>query len=692
MKEKRKWIRAVCVTLSVALVCGASAIAYAAGARSAAPAAQSTPVQDAQDSQGAQPTQTGEMGKEETVYVIAGADGTPKKIIVSDWIRNGPGAERIEDASELGDIDEVKGDASYSPGGDNLRVWDANGEDIYYQGQIDKQLPVDLTVRYQLDGQPISAEELAGKSGRVTIRFDYANKQYEQVEIDGEQQRIYVPFAMLTGMMLDGDQFRNVAVTNGRVINDGDRVLVIGMAMPGLQENLDLDPEQLELPSYVEITADVTDFSLTTTLTLATNEVFDELNLDDITSFDELVDSMDDLKDAMAKLMEGSSALYEGLDTLLDKSGDLASGVRQLASGAANLAEKSGQLSDGAQLVREGADTLKTGLAALAANNDALTGGAAQVFQNLLAVADEQLAAAGLSAPKLTIDNYGEVLGGLAGSLDADAVRKVAYNTAYSTVSSAVHSQEGAIRSAVEAEVRKQVREGVITAATGMGVSEYEAAVAAGAIPQETQEQIDAAIQAKMSESQGAIQSAVDGKIQSLIEEKMNSAEVQSQIDSAVQAAQSGASSISALKDQLDSYNDFYQGLKDYTQGVADADAGATQLQQGARQVADGAAGIADGADTLSGKLGELNGGTGALTEGVSALREGSLALSDGLEQFNREGVEKLAEAVNGDLGGLITRLRATADVSKHYQTFAGKSEAMDGSVKFLYKTEQIGD
>lgn len=689
MKRQYHWIRAVCVTLSVALVCGASVIAYAAGARSAAPAVPEASPETAPQAQGT--AGTGGLSKEETVYVIAAADGTPKKIIVSDWIRNGDGATQIQDASQLGDIDEVKGDAAYTLGGDNLRVWDAEGGDIYYQGQIDKELPVDLMVSYQLDGQPISAEDLAGRSGRVTLRFDYANRQYEDVEINGEQQRVYVPFVMLTGMMLDGDQFRNVAVTNGKVINDGDRVLVIGMALPGLQENLDLESEQMELPSYVEITADVTDFSLTTTLTVAANEVFNDLNLDDVTSFDELNDSMGDLRDAMAQLMEGSSALYAGLDTLMDQSGVLVSGVNQLASGAAALAEKSGQLSDGAQNVRQGADTLKEGLAALAANNDTLTGGAAQVFENLLAVADEQLAAAGLSAPKLTIDNYGEVLGGLAGSLDADAVRKAAYNTAYGAVSSAVRSQEGTIRSAVEAEVRAQVREGVIAAAAGMGVSDYEAAVAAGAVSQEVQDQIDGAIQAKMDESQGAIQSAVDDKIQALIQQKMDSSEVQRQIDSAVQAAQSGAGSISALKGQLDSYNAFYQGLKDYTQGVADADAGASRLQQGSAELADGAAGIAAGAGTLSGKLGELKSGSGALVEGVSALREGSLELTDGLGQFNREGVEKLAEAVDGDLGGLITRLRATADVSQHYQTFAGKSDAMAGSVKFIYKTEQIG-
>ena len=221
--------------------------------------------------------------KDETVYVIAGADGSVKKIIVSDWIKNALGSSSLTDKSELGDVTNVKGDESYTMNGDNLRVWDAAGNDIYYRGNIDKDIPVKLSVSYTLDGKAISAADIAGKSGKVTIRFDYENRQYETVSIDGKEEKIYVPFAMLTGILLDNDNFTNVEVSNGKYINDGDRTAVVGIALPGMAENLALKGENAEvIPDYVEIKADVKNFELQNTVTIATNEIFNGIDTDKI--------------------------------------------------------------------------------------------------------------------------------------------------------------------------------------------------------------------------------------------------------------------------------------------------------------------------------------------------------------------------------------------------------------------------
>lgn len=173
-----------------------------------------------------------EATKDETVYVIAGADGTVKKIIVSDWIKNTLGSAALSDKSELENIVNVKGDESFSMGGDKTAVWDASGNDIYYQGNINKELPVTISVTYMLDGKSVTPDELKGKNGKVTIRFDYTNQQYETVDIDGKREKIYVPFAMLTGMILDNDVFTNVEVTNGKLINDGSRTVVAGSRFP----------------------------------------------------------------------------------------------------------------------------------------------------------------------------------------------------------------------------------------------------------------------------------------------------------------------------------------------------------------------------------------------------------------------------------------------------------------------------
>lgn len=385
--------------------------------------------------------------KNETVYVIAGAEGSVKKIIVSDWIKNALGSSSITDKSSLTDVENVKGDESYTMSGDDMRVWDAAGNDIYYKGNIEKELPVNMSVTYKLDGKNISAEELAGKSGKVTIRFDYKNNQYQTVSIDGKEEKIYVPFAMLTGIILNNDVFTNVSVSNGKIINDGDKTIIAGIAFPGLQESLGVSEEKLEIPDYVDISADVKNFSMTSTVTIATNEVFNKIDTESLASVDELTEAASQLSTAMNELMDGSSQLYAGLSTLLDKSGELIAGIDKLAAGAEQLKAGASQVNTGAGRVNEGALQLKAGtgsvaagasqlqtgtadlsegLNSLSASNDTLNGGAKQVFETLLATARGQLAASGLTVPQLTTDNYAEVLDGVTAMLNANGAGEAA--------------------------------------------------------------------------------------------------------------------------------------------------------------------------------------------------------------------------------------------------------------------------
>ncbi len=626
------------------------------------------------------------VSKDETVYVLAGADGTVQKIIVSDWLRNSLGNAAVSDRSELTNVENVKGDETYTMNGDGMRVWDAQGKDIYYQGNIEKELPVDLSVSYKLDGKPISADDLVGKSGRVTIRFDYQNKQYETVELGGKQEKIYVPFAMLTGVLLDDDVFTNVEVTNGKLINDGSRAVVIGIAFPGLQENLGIAKDKLEIPDFVEITADASDFQLDMTVTLATNQVFNEFDSDSFDSGLDLSTSMQELTNAMDQLTAGAESLKSGAESL-------DAGAAELQAGAAQLSE---------------------GLDTLASNNDTLNGGAKQVFDTLLATANTQLAAAGLDVPTLTVENYAQVLSGVIATLDEDAVTE----QARSQVTAAVEAQRGvieqqvtaavqeevaavvtaAVREEVTAQVtlavRNMVAQQVIEAALHIDKASYDAAVSAGQIDQETQEKIEAAIDQQMQSEQilQQIQTQVEGQmatqsiqdtisvktreqmrsepiaetiaeqtelqIQKIVSEQMASDEVRAQIA----AAGEGLQSIVALKASLDSYNTFYLGLKSYTAGVADAAAGA----------------------------GTLKAGTDDLKDGTSQLSAGASELYDGVNEFYEEGIRKLVDAVDGDLNGLTTRLRATIDVSHRYKSFAGAGEDMDGQVKFIYRTDAV--
>ena len=679
--------------------------------------------------------------KDETVYVLAGADGSVQKIIVSDWIKNALGAASITDSTGLSDIENVKGNESYTISG-NAKVWDAQGNDIYYRGNIEKELPVGMTVTYTLDGKKVSADEIAGKTGKVSIRFDYDNRQYEMVKIDGKEERIYVPFAMLTGMLLDNGHFRNVEVTNGKIINDGDRTAVVGIALPGLQENLGISKDKLNIPDYVEITADASDFSFGMTVTFATNELFNNFNTSKLDSVDDLTGSIGELSDGMKQLLDGSSALYGGLTTLLDKSKELVSGINQLADGAKVLKDGAVSVDDGAGQLKAGAAELAGGLNTLKGNNDTLNGGAKQVFETLLSTAETQIKAGGISVPTLTIDNYAQVLTGVINSLDETSV----YNQALAQVTAAVENNRplivekvtaavreqvaagvtAAVReqvaAGVTAAVREQVSEQVIVAAAGMSKSDYEAAVSAGMIPAETQNSISAAIEAQMqtNEVNALIESNITAKMESdeikatvkantdaqmqteaiqktvadnvelqvkqAISENMASDEVKAKLA----AASEGAKSIVSLKASLDSYNAFYLGLLTYTNGVASAADGASSLASGASDLKDGTAQLKAGAAALFDGILQLKNGAPALVDGVSQLKNGAMQLSDGLKKFNEEGVQKIIELVDNDIKGIVTRLKATIDVSKNYRNFSGISDDMGGQVKFIYRTEEI--
>ena len=761
MSKTTKKILAIC--LCAALCLGGAGMAFA---QASSKKADDQPVSAAQ--QAAELQQ--KISKDETVYVLTGADGSVKKIIVSDWLKNELGSASVADKSDLSDIENVKGDESYTINGDNMTVWDAQGNDIYYQGNIQKELPVGLSVRYYLDGKSISPEELKGKSGKVTIRFDYENRQYETVQINGVNQRIYVPFAMLTGMILDNDTFQNVQITNGKLVNDGDRTVVVGLAFPGLQENLNLSRDDLSIPDSVEITADVTNFSLGMTVTLACNDLFSQLGDVDLTSLDS-TSALDQLTGAMDQLLNGSSALYEGLSTLLDKSGELVSGVEELAQGAAAIKSGADSVDDGAAQLKAGLADLSSGLNTLSANSEALNSGAKQVFNSLLETAATQIRAKGLNVPDLTIENYAGELNTLIKSLDETTV----YETALKQVTDAVEAQRPvitqkvteAVRQQVETKVaaavrqqvtkevtaavqqqvtatvtdtvQQQVAEQVIQAAANMSKADYDTAVAAGIIPQQTQDAVNAAIQSQMGSEavqskiaenvsaqmaseavqskitenidtqisseavqatitentdaqlqteaiQATIQQQTELQVQKAISENMASDAVQSQL----KKASEGAQTLIALKASLDDYNTFYLGLLTYTGGVDDAAAGANALYAGADQLKDGTAQLRAGAAQLYNGVLQLQDGTPALVSGVTQLKDGAMQLSEGLQQFNRDGSQKLVNLLQNDVGDLSARVQATIDVSKDYRSFAGISDDAEGQVKFIYRTDEI--
>lgn len=671
-------------------------------------------------------TEEANVYQDETVFVIASDKGDVQKLIVNDKVR-----------------DHV------------------NGTETFTQNESSSEVPVEIRVSYKLDGRDIEPAALAGRNGHVTITYDYVNREAREVEILGESKTMYVPFAVITGVLLDSKVFSNVTVSGGRVVGDGNRLVALGIGFPGLTEDLktnglkdmedkakedNIDSEKLaEIPENFVIEADVTDFKLGNSYSLVTNlslgnSFSDEKSVSEVLggisgqaadAMNSLLDGSIQLHDGLVSAEEGSIALcdgaksaYEGAGQLADGAaaaydgsvqladgaaaayqgagqlkagaasayegaGQLASGaasayqgVDQLAAGAASAYEGAGQLNAGLQSAGTGAATLSagigqvsTGLTTLDKNSATLVAGAEQVFASLLASADEGLAGAGLTVPKLTKDNYAAVIDGTLAAMNQQAEDTLA---------------------------------------------QYRAAAAAGMVTPEMQAQIMA------------------GK----------------------QALEAGAAKLTELKASLDSYNAFYQGIVAYTAGVGQAAAGLSQVAQGADSLntgltalSEGAASLTDGLGTLSGGtaslkdglgtlsagaaslsdglgtlsdglgslgdglgtlavgtgslkdgletladgnaslaegLGTLSDGTVTLHDGLVQLSDGSAQLSDGLQQLNDELVSKILSFLDTDATELADTLKALADISNDYKSIHNLGSAEDGSVKFIYKLGAI--
>lgn len=322
--------------------------------------------------------------KDESVYLISDANGNVNKTIVVDHLKNKDKKDTLEDASNLSDIENVKGKEKFTQSGDKL-TWQAGGKDIYYQGTATEEPPVTQKVTYYLDGKEISPEDLAGKSGKVKIRFDYTNTTSYTETVNGEKQTVSVPFAAITGLVL-GDGFENIEVTNGKAEVSDSSSVVLGYALPGLKNSLGIKDKDLDgdvnIPEYMEMTADVENFSMPAAMTFVVN-ASDYVSTDGIDTSD-LDDMINDLKDASTQLQDGSKTLAEGTDTLADglstlqsKLGTFASGVGTLKSGLKTYTDGVSTLSGGLNKLNSNVPTLSNGITTLNSSAKSLNDGVA---------------------------------------------------------------------------------------------------------------------------------------------------------------------------------------------------------------------------------------------------------------------------------------------------------------------------
>lgn len=685
---------------------------------------------------GTEEESTGKLFKDESVYVKADPSGKVKETTVTEWLKN-PGSGNVEDESALSGVKNVKGKETFSQRTGNALQWKAKGEDIYYQGTSDGKLPIDVKVSYKLNGRSIRAEELSGKSGKVEITVDYTNHSKETVKVGKKDAEMYTPFAMVTAMMLSADEYSNVQVDNGKVISDGDRNIVLGIGLPGLSDNLKLEETELDLdiPESVKITADVKEATVGPTVTMASTEFMNELDMDDIDSFDELEDSLDELKDASQKLKDGSKDAADGAKKLADGSkdlkdgtkelkngsGELASGSKQVADGVSTLNDKSKDLIKGVNSLVDGVNTYTSGVGSLAAGSAQVRDGAKQVNNGAAALTDSIK----------TINGMLSQTASEASSADSQADK--------------AKQQLGAVEKAIDkvgADVEytgdtkgKVVATKSASEIAGETVGTVSVDVSLSGIPEEYRSEVKAAIEKAEDEANSKLKAqaervaekALDSTKVEITEERKAKAVVHTgEAEAAVDKAQGRAEDaradmadlVATLKKLQGALAQLQQGAEELSTGTAGVYAGADTLAKGAEKLNEnstlltsgtaklkeggaqlaggvkkldkGAGAVAEGAGKLKDGAGQLDSGAGTLVKGTDALADGNLELSDGMSEFKEEGIDKLAEAFDGDFRDMKDRLEAMSDMGKAYKSYAGIKKGMDGSTKFIIETEGV--
>ena len=571
------------------------------------------------------------FSKSETVYAVMNGDGSIKSTTVSEHLYSASGLANVTDKTTLTDIQNTESDAEFTQNGEEL-VWNTNDTDVYYKGNTDKALPIDVKVTYALDGQEAALEDIIGKSGHLTVTVNLKNNETGTVNVNGKDRTIVTPLITAVGVILGGDA-SNVTAEHGMIESAAKSSVAAFVTLPGVKDSLSgLLPDEVNsiedyLQDTVTVEADVEDFTCpqvmvacaTSTAALGTSNVFD------LSSINDLTDGINQLNDAMSQLMDGASQLVDG--------------TSQLASGVLALLDGANTLNNGAAALDDGLGQLTNGLDTLSANNAALNAGAQQVADGVLASANKTLKEGGLIDEDMTWSNYEAVIDNILTMNDKTlaAGRRKIVRTIWEQAPSFKDSQ---LDLALYLSATKTNHD--LEAALKL-MQNFDASMLTGALEMVTN--ADAKNTAK--------------------------AELKYQVENSQDMAD-----VRALKTSLSQIQFFVSSVNQYTAGVQTAADGAHSAKDGSAQLAAGTKTLYDGVNTLNTGAGQLNDGAGQL--------------NDGLNQFNEEGISKLTGALDQDqLHGLKTVLDEMTDRLNDYTSFAGAPDDAESSVKFVYKTAE---
>ncbi len=670
--------------------------------------------------------------KDESVYVKADAAGRPTEKTVEVVLKKIEGSDPIEDRSNLREIKNTEGNEEYTEAGEGRYLWQNNGEDIHYKGKSDQALPVNVRITYYLEGQEVSAEKIAGKTGKVKIRFDYENNTD-------------VPFMVLSAAMLPADVFSDVEVTNGRLMDLGDQKAVIGFAFPGLMDTLklvDYEPtEEIELPEYVEIEARAEDFALDFTASVVSTGLFEDLEDKDLEDLDKLPEDMDELTDASTEIRDAAQELADGgsefgdyLSQYFDGLSQLSEGTDSLDQGLTLLSQNISKISEGSKSLQGGLEQIdqslaKVDLSALSSPESKKASEAAQAALESIgensAALKEKLTAVGTNLE--TVQTFVEDVNAYIGQVQ-DLQKAIEELPAPDLAAADLENgwterlnDEAASQAKEKAqEAADDVRDSIIEIVEGssfpddLGLTEEQKAQIITQIVESidenkvtvNEEDIEISLDAAFGEIRDGIQKEAEGQRNTLRDVSLKIAEPSVPDLEALspEKMEEITQIIGNMEQFLAVIGAYAEGMSQTASGLTELSTALTQLKAGVSQLSGGSAQLSEGlglfekaleaasegSAQLSSAMKTVSSAGGELGSAYWQLVDGMNEFADGIAEFDEEGIQSLAELAGPEYKDVIRGVRAARDAEHSYTNFSGICDGQKGSVRFIIETEEI--
>lgn len=608
--------------------------------------------------------------KEETVYSKTKSNGETYQTIVSTHLKNGDEENILKDLTDLIDIENMNGDETFLQNGEEL-IWNANGSDIYYQGESKKELPVKCKISYELDGEEILAEDLAGKSGNVKITIEYENLDSHEVYINGRKETMYTPFTVACGTIFANTENKNIEITNGKIVNDGTKTMVLGIAMPGMSKSLNISNKTIDIPDKVEITMQTTNFEQNNIITFITPKIFDKSFSFD--KLNEIYNKVDTLQSSSKEIEEGANALKEGTEEFSEKSQEFNSAMKQIEAGTSTINENYSKIDSGINSVASGSKELETGAKNLSDGLNALSEGISSMPESINKLYQGSVsAAAGLN------DNTQTNEAGLVTGVNSLA------NSLSDTISSLEESLETMKNSCEEGITKLSEVNNALNSVID-SLSPTEDAVQIGTLQTVVKGNEDA-----IKEYKAKI-NYINASLEDLNTKKAQGEKSIAKVTQGMKELQTGVNTLSGgLKQLNDAASTLPENLNKLNEGSKALAEGSNNLVTGTNTLAQGSKSLKAGMQSLNTNTKKLTLANNELTSATITLKEGACELANGITTFNEEAINKICNYINSDIKDIAQRAEKLQELSEEYVSFTKASEDTAKDVKFILITDSI--